>query len=374
MDFEHRSAHHLTRNALPYGSLPLLRPKHTPSVGPTNRKITRKVSRRKRSTEQTFLTDQVTATHQENKGILQQRSNSAAPSESIRVQSTKPNKPTHAPIPLITSSAGAAKKIPQVKLFHTSPTITSTLGKSAKGQRHSAVKKAAKKGHHPTLPKPAPLLDVTHTDVVPDTATYTAPYLSIYTLDDLSRWDMDSIPSIPSPPTSPGHNSPFGPTLFSTLTDDDDELVENEIPFPLIRQNNVLENMGIKKSKNKGRGNIEAALSRHTIPPRANSPPAPRNTTQVRSTLPGLPHPLPLRTLSDNAETPHSLSTLAQPQVMSSPQPTSGPSTSKKDTWGCMHLGAADCDLSIVFPLTAHYEVWDMRDEYVFIVDPNIPL
>ena len=369
MDFEPRSAHHLTRNALPYGSIPPLRPKFTPSAGPTNRQITRKVSRRKRSTEQIFLTDQVTASHQENKGILQQRSNSAAPSESIRVQSTKHNKPTHAPIPLITSGAGAAKKISKVKLFHTSPTIASTLGKSVKGQRNSAAKKAARKGYHPTLPKPPPpILDVTHTDVVPDTATYTTPYLSIYTLDDLSRWDMDSIPSILSPPTSPGNNSPFGPTLFSTLTDDDDELVENEIPFPLIRQHNVLENMGVKKSKNKARGNIEGTLSRHIIPPRAKSPPSPRNATQERSTLPGLPYPLPLRTLSDNAEKPHSLSTLTRPQVMSSPQPTSGPSTSKKDTWGCMHLGAADCDLSIVFPLMAHYEIWDMADEYVFIV------
>lgn len=38
-----------------------------------------------------------------------------------------------------------------------------------------------------------------------------------------------------------------------------------------------------------------------------------------------------------------------------------------------MHLGAADCELSIVFPSTAHYEVWDMGDEYVLsIVDPKI--
>jgi hypothetical protein len=313
------------------------------------------------------LTEQVILNHQETKGILQQRSNSAITSESIRVQSTKPNKPTYAATPLITSGAGAAKKISKVKLFRTSPTVTSTLGKSAKGQRSSAAKKAAKS--RPSLSKPPPpILDVTPVDVVPDTATYTTPYLSIYTLDDLSRWDMDSIPSIPSPPTSPGDDSPFG-SLFSTLTDDD-ELFENEIPFPLSRQSNVLENMGVKKSKNKARANIETTLGRHVILPRDNPPPALRNQLQEQSTLPGLPHPLPLRTLSDNTETPsHSLSTtappLAQPQVIPSPQPKSGPSASKKDTWGCMHLGVADCELSIVFPSTAHYEVWDMGDEYV---------
>ena len=376
MDFEHRSAHHLTRNTLPYGSPPPLRSKYTPSVVPTNRHTTRSHARRKRSTEQTFLTEHVIVNHQENKGILQQRSNSVIPSESIRVRSTKPNKPTHAPTPLI-NGAGAAKKISKVKLFHTSPTVTSALGKSAKNQRSSAAKKAARS--RPSLTKPPPPTpNVTHVDVVPNTATYTTPYLSIYTLDDLSRWDMDSIPCIPSPPTSPGNGSPFRSTLFSTLTDDD-ELLEDEIPFPLSRQPNVLQNMGVKKSKNKARAHIDTTLGRHVILPRDNSPPAPRNQSQEQSTLPGLPYPLPLRTLSDNAEKSHSLSAtappLAQPQVIPPPQPNSGPSASKKDTWGCMHLGAADCELSIVFPSTAHYEVWDMGDEYVlFIVDPNIQL
>ncbi|KIM38181.1 hypothetical protein M413DRAFT_447945 [Hebeloma cylindrosporum] len=369
MDVEPRSALHLTRNSLPYGSLPPLRSKNTPSVVPTNRQITRNAARRKRSTEQSFLTEQVNVNHQQSKGILQQRSNSATQNESIPVLSTKPNKPTDAPTPLITSSAGAARKISKVKHFRTSATITSTLGKSAKGHRNSAAK-AARKGNRPSIPKPPPpIFDVTHTDVVPNTATYTSPYLSIYSLDDLSRWDMDSIPSIPSPPSSPRNGSSFGSTLFSTPIDDDD-IFENEIPFPLSRQTKVLENMGVKKSKNKARANIETTLGRHVILPRDNSSPTPPNQPLKLSVLPGLPHPLPLRNISDNTETPHLLSRttppVAPPQPTPSPQPTSGPSASKKDAWGCMHLGAADCEFSIVFPSTAHYEVWDMSDDSHF--------
>jgi hypothetical protein len=37
-------------------------------------------------------------------------------------------------------------------------------------------------------------------------------------------------------------------------------------------------------------------------------------------------------------------------------------STAKIDKWGCVHLGAADCELAMTFPLP-HCEVWDMRDE-----------
>jgi len=44
------------------------------------------------------------------------------------------------------------------------------------------------------------------------------------------------------------------------------------------------------------------------------------------------------------------------------------PSKTRRDAWGCMHLGAEDCELSLMFPQTSHYEVWDMGEESYFAV------
>ncbi|KAF9055677.1 hypothetical protein BJ165DRAFT_1398495 [Panaeolus papilionaceus] len=44
-------------------------------------------------------------------------------------------------------------------------------------------------------------------------------------------------------------------------------------------------------------------------------------------------------------------------------QPAGTRTTLRKDAWGCVHLGPAECELSIRFPQTPHYEAWDLEDD-----------
>jgi hypothetical protein len=62
------------------------------------------------------------------------------------------------------------------------------------------------------------------------------------------------------------------------------------------------------------------------------------------------PSPLSTKSAQDQGNNPQDRT--KQPQM----------STAKIDKWGCVHLGAADCELAMTFP-QPHCEVWDMRDE-----------
>ncbi|PPR03468.1 hypothetical protein CVT24_012680 [Panaeolus cyanescens] len=45
----------------------------------------------------------------------------------------------------------------------------------------------------------------------------------------------------------------------------------------------------------------------------------------------------------------------------------------RKDAWGCIHLGPSECELSIRFPQTPHYETWDLEDEEgLFVTVPAL--
>ncbi|TFK21266.1 hypothetical protein FA15DRAFT_672701 [Coprinopsis marcescibilis] len=39
--------------------------------------------------------------------------------------------------------------------------------------------------------------------------------------------------------------------------------------------------------------------------------------------------------------------------------------SAKADKWGCVHLSASDCQLFVSFPDTPHYEAWDMSDDAI---------
>lgn len=217
------------------------------------------------------------------------------------------------------------------------------------------------------------ILNVGSFNVAIRNATQTSLYLSINTLDDHTRWDMDPLPSIPSPSGNPGApqvsaTTPSGlRNPFSTPFDDDTSF-ENDMPLLLNRQSKVvLEDMGIKKTKKKAQGNLPVGsniLNRHskiespTPPPQKSLPDLPQP----------LPQPLPLRTLCQNSQshrplpTPPPLTSIKMKLTPEVKAPT-GPSSSKKDALGCTHLGASDCELIIAFPQSSHFEVWDMGDE-----------
>lgn len=320
-------------------------------------------------------------------------------------------------------------------------------------------------------PSPA-IFDVGSANLAPETVSCTTTYRnqldsvfdsfasssllfpSFDALDDLTRWGMDSMSFLS---TSQDHasnidqithsnpNSIFS-NPFSTPFGDDD-LLENEIPFPSTRPRVVLEPMGVKKSKTlaadkarnptaPGPGLASSTRSRYLKPftPYNHSPPnrpAPisRSLSFSKSNNrppPILPHPLPpLQSagspspLNDDtlARTSSYLQKIAEPsqpsstsvsqdkgkavglssstlntsssfnQDVNSQPPTSSDSESGGDSKTSLsqklrgklspifpplsrkalndheHLGAEDCELSIMFPQTAHYEVWDMSDQ-----------
>ncbi|KAF8971931.1 hypothetical protein BDZ97DRAFT_1913807 [Flammula alnicola] len=324
-----------------------------------------------------FFTEEDSVKGQKIRRVSRHHTSSTSPIESTRIRPTKSRKPLtgvagHEPTPLtdITSAGATWKKSKSKPINPTSTTVSGLRDteNSTKGPHKSGDAKTVKS---PLSKSTSAILNVGLSDVATGNATHNSTYLSINTLDELSRWDMDSLPSIPSPPDSPEPNTISNPTRPSSLANpfstpiDDDAPLADEIPFPLNRQTKiVLEDMGIKKSKNvaRARGIGGSILSRH-LPFPGVEPPDGQN--QAQSTLPGLPHPLPLR---QNTKTPPPFSNATPPQVFTQTEPTpapkvsSGPSSSWKDAWGCMHLGAADCELSIAFPETSHFEMWDMSD------------
>lgn len=364
------SAAHLSRTRR---SLPRPRLKLDNITGLTH--TARGGPRRKPSADQPFLTEDG-STPQIKRRVARQRP-PFIPLESTSVQLTKPaTVPTgvtgHERVPLTTHNrAGATSKIPR-------PTPAST---SSYNENTTQNLRKTGDSNHPTKPIGARLLrsassilNVGLFNVATGNATQPSPYLSINTLDDLSRWDMDSLPSIPSPPDSPGQRTTSltaSPSVIRNPFSDpieDDTLFENELPFPLSRHSKViLEDMGIKKTKNvtKGRSNLTSGgiiLNRHTKIDSPTASPPPKG-------LPGLPHPLPTSTLCQNRASHRPLpSPPSQGSTKINPPPAEpkapiGPSSSKKDAWGCTHLGASDCELTIAFPQTSHFEVWDMGDE-----------
>ena len=147
----------------------------------------------------------------------------------------------------------------------------------------------------------------------------------------------------------------------------EDALFENEIPFPFNNKHSgvIIENMGVKKAKNMHKGkasllksHITTVGSYYLYPNSSSSDPPPtlpslsRNTTTTTTDL------------SIHEQIFHILQISTIPRISVLAPSKSFPST-KDDTWKCIHVGPADCELSIAFPETSHFEVWDMDEEYV---------
>ncbi|PPR02743.1 hypothetical protein CVT26_009454 [Gymnopilus dilepis] len=378
MALENGSAAHLPRDSRPSGFVPSARGTTAlSSVSSSPLQNTRRVSagatRRKKSAAESVVSYTRDATDQENKRVTHQRTSSV---ETIRTRH-KPKKSSEAAgHETLTSSficAGAAKQKSDIFL----PPSTFICGLEPFKPCNS---NCVKKSDGAPLFASSANLDVDPFHVAEGTATYSSSsFESIDFSNDLSRWDMENIPTIPSlhsPPSSPGPSSESYVSStsqgrqvapFSTPIEDDEPL-ENEIPFPLSRHSKVvLENMGVKKSR---------TLTRTRTVYRQESPtsvePSKCNASQLESDL---PCPLPLRALCQNTSTQHPTrneSSRVQSEVHTGsaiPDLFAGPSTAKTDSWGCVHLGASDLELSITFPKAAHFEVWDV-DDYEHVAIP----
>lgn len=361
-----------------------------------------------------------------------------------------------------TSSAPRKPRPPRIKV----PAVKSS---KAKGSETSTSGSASPPTHlsFSSVPSRFPaIFNVGHADLAPGIVTCTTEVSSTYrdrpdsfsefsttspsdflfpsfdALDDLTRWDidMDTFQSLPtsnkgkardsqlassnndSHANKPDHSNPFS-TPFG-----DDDLLQDEIPFPTTRHRVVIENMGVKKSKtlavdkarnltNSGLGfSFPTTSSRQYVHPFMSSdpsasplPPKPPPPTLHQRPPPHLPHPLPLLQSADSPNpldgdsiaqtstylhpprTAHPSGDVVQrnPDVPSSPSrdpesfalspaPTATSEAGNErlrlkrtvfrsqmtpDPDGCHHLGPEDCELLIMFPRTAHYEVWDMDDQ-----------
>ncbi|KAJ3492767.1 hypothetical protein NLJ89_g11167 [Agrocybe chaxingu] len=464
MASENGSEVYLTR-AVGHGSLPRYRREGAatsapPSSPPPGLSLPAKPTsglRRKRSTDSAFSTDE---NGHEKKRILRQRTALFSSHETARsLLPTKTKHTTHVDctqavtsIPA-TPSAGAisaSKQKQENKSTHPlKPSLSTNVSVIPKPRTRVNVKGPRKSGRRDSS-RPAtvkgdrsPVLDivraapailnvghgglasriVTHTNAAPTSAFSNT--LSIGVLDELLVWDMESLPSIPSPPDSPerGHSTATGgdiipesnnnstatvisgedtssvplppvPLLqaappFSTPIDDDALAeLESEVPFPRLRTNVVIENMGVKKHEHR-------PIQLNEI---IESTPAPVSYPNTRFRRPhinvsvfvsvsvsvytksysfnDLPPPSPLRTLCQN--TPHPLEDVLLSRTSylrtSSLAPTL-PSrrryatmASTSDSFGTTHLDASDCELAILFPHTSHFEVWDMDDQCVFFL------
>lgn len=374
-------------------------PKHAVAARSTPSSTSSLGARRKRTTDQAFSTDK-DFENGPNKSILRPRTTNISLSQPERLL-----RPTKAKskaslaiaeghernrIPLsVISSAGAPWKQLKTKI----PILSSS----------NVIKKLRKTRADTTIQKSAPVVIPTPTQTLSSPLESAFPpafpanildedlfdgeyqplteYLSFDALDDLARWDMTSFPSIPSPPTSPDYNKSMGDTTrdtgahkpaplpFSDPIDDDVVLeTDKDFPFPFVHRNSkvVREHMGVKKMRTLARTKSSHGLQ--------FGPPFP--PTPFENSLPGLPHPLPLRTLCQNTTTPNPLlnSISSSPRTntivksmtpASSPRRATGPTTTWRDSYGSIHLGATDCELSLAFPETSHFEFWDADDEYV---------
>ena len=334
-----------------------------------------------------------TADHEYNESSLplRQRTNSATSIDTLHIRptATKLKNDTDVVIPHVsapcTHSASPTsfsfKQGSQQSSFFQSITTTQSetslsLSLCTASAQAPPKKKSKKSGGGP-VPKPLPrIFNVGQSSLLsglvtlPTSITATTTH-SDFSLDDIPSWNMDTLPSIHSPPHSPitqnktiTATSPNSQLSYSAPSDapfstpyDEDALLENEIPFPFNKHSGVIiENMGIKKAKNLNKAK-DSLLNRHITT--AGSDLHPHSTPTLSLTLPSVSRNT--TDLNQLAGLP-----LSHPSM---PKIPVGPSSSKKDAWGCVHLGPADYELSIAFPQTSHFEVWDMDDEYVFRVN-----
>ena len=330
-----------------------------------------------------------TADNEYNESILpfRQRTNSTTSVDTIRIRSTATTTPkndtdvviaqisaphSRNPSPTSSSCKQGSKRKPSFQFIPTHSETTSALSLCTASAKVSRKKRSKKSGSGP-VPKPPPTIfnvgQLSESVTVPTSTTVTITQPD-FSFDDISSWTMDTLPTIPSPPDSPiirsntltptspnanlSHSAPSD-APFSTPYDED-ALFENEIPFPFNKHSGVIiENMGIKKAKNlnKGKGSL---LNRHI-------------TTVEDMHLHSSPtstFPLTLPSPSRNTTDLNQLAGITLPHTTTPKISVAGPSSSTKDAWGCIHLGPADYELSIAFPQTSHFEVWDMDDECVF--------
>ncbi|KAF4612187.1 hypothetical protein D9613_004566 [Agrocybe pediades] len=143
------------------------------------------------------------------------------------------------------------------------------------------------------------------------------------------------------------NNKPLSNGFFSADIDEE-YFYDDDIPFPLNGQSNVvLEKMCVKKAKTLAKARSGGTPIRQVHFPRAE--PTVFGTQEGYCGLPGLPHPLPLQTLYPYTKR----------------GPSRHRSITRRDSYGITHLGSADCELSIIFPHSAHFEVWDMGDNTI---------
>ena len=259
-----------------------------------------------------------------------------------------------------TSSKQGSKQKSSFRSITTQPKSTSSLSLSTANAKAPRKKRSKKSGNGPE-PKPLPtIFNVGQTSLLsglvalPSTTTTstTTATTTTHSLDDIVFWNMDKLPSIPNiSPVTQNTTTASPNASYSAPSDapfstpyDEDALLENEIPFPFNKHSGVIiENMGVKKAKNlnKGKGSL---LKRHITT--VGSP-------NFDPTL-----PLSLRSLDLQAGIPHKTT----PKISVAPFSSINDSTSRNN------LGPADCELSIAFPQTSHFELWDMDDEYVIRV------
>jgi hypothetical protein len=270
--------------------------------------------------------------------------------------------------PSHTSFKQRSKQKSSFQSITTQSELSSSLSLSTTNAKAPRRKRLKKSGNG-LVPKPLPtIFNEGHTSklfglvALPSTttSTTTATTHSASSLDDISSRKMDTLPSIPTPPDSPVTRSNTPTTAssnaYSAPSDapfstpyDEDALLENEVPFPFSKHSGVIiQNMGVKKAKNLNKGK-ESLLNRHitTVDPHSD---------------PTLPPSL--RSLSGNTT---DLDLQADISHTTTPKISVAPFLSPKDALGCIHLGPADFELTIAFPQTAHFEVWDMEEEYVVV-------
>jgi len=173
-----------------------------------------------------------------------------------------------------------------------------------------------------------------------DPSSYFLP--SFDALDELARWDMATFSSQfstddpgseqteddHSSSSAQGSNRPPFSTPFG-----DDDLLENELPFPSVRPRILLENMGVKKSKtvaaDKARSltgsssglGFTSSMSRFDAP-------FLRNEASSSKTTASFPRDPPAPSLSPNLPPP-----LPKPQSTNSPSPLNDDSLARTSTY-----------------------------------------
>jgi len=223
---------------------------------------------------------------------------------------------------------------------------------------------------------------------------YTDPELLKHQLD--VDWDMDMIPSIPSPPASPplgasgppqsiardvqsvardsptsnGRNTPPPsaptptPTRLTSTSTHHTETSNSSTSVSTVK--------GTKKRHSNSSNKAKTpSISFASIDAKGLSPIDAKTkggkTKPLVALCPNTSFLHPLAGRSSQAQGEPSDSSLLSTKSSQGNDPldcTKQPqkSMAEIDKWGCVHLGAADCELAMTFP-QPHCEVWDMRDE-----------